>query len=323
MSALTIYYFEKGESEPERVEIHDVTKTSHTITGLELEEYVFILVAENAATPPNGVHAPTDPRVTVIIAPPTISGLTGVSDTSGNVLLNWVPGGGDAPEMWVTYSRDGSALSVSQVVEPGENRVEVPDLPTGEYTFWVFAVNAADPDPSPKDTTTVTVVNVAPPTISDFTASQNGDKQVELTWDLGGGALTSLTLEYTDGDGTDQSVTLGTTATSHTLINLPLGDYTFDLYAVNAAAPDPGVKSTTDPALPVIAPPTISNFRGSQTGDKQVELTWDLGGGDLESLTLEYTDGDDTDQSDTLGTTSSPPKPPICLWVTTSSRWSP
>ena len=34
VSALTIYYFEKGESEPERVDIPDVTKTSHPIHRL-------------------------------------------------------------------------------------------------------------------------------------------------------------------------------------------------------------------------------------------------------------------------------------------------
>ena len=89
---------------------------------------------------------------------------------------------------------------------------------------------------------------VDPPEIESFTADDPIGNTVTLKWDwvVDSDPPTKLTLRYQkEGEDAEEPVVV-TGKTSHTFSDLEPGDYIFTLFAVNAAAPDPGVSFTTE-----------------------------------------------------------------------------
>ena len=267
---------------------------------MEKGEYTFWLVAVNIAAP-KGVRSDTDTAIVADVAPPKISYFKATQTTSKEkeVTLNWALGGGQVSKLTLVYI-EGEELENFPV--PIKDLTKTSHTLTlskkGKYTFQLVAANDGAPTGVSSDTEEVIVVDVVPPTISNFKATQTGDKRVEFTWELsdGAGAPSRLSLFYNDGsDETEVPIEDLPPKPSHTLtlLDSELVEYTFWLVAVNAA-PLAGVSDTEKVTVVKVDPPTIGKLKATQTGEKEVTLNWEFvnwkfNGGDPTKLTLYWT----------------------------------
>ena len=148
-----------------------------------------------------------------------------------------------------------------------------------KHTFRVRAVNAAgEGDPTDEESATPVAATSAPAAPANFSATQTGAGQVELTWDAHRYPLTVAGYSFyqspgvtgdgwTDVDGSDSSTV------SHTVTNLNTGDYTFAVRAVNGA----GESGPPNPwSVTIVATPQRPTGLGTTSGDTQATFHWNV-----------------------------------------------
>ena len=273
---------------------------THTLSDLDPGQYIFELIAENAHAPAGGFleESATD---TVVVPDPTsttptvIDIITGVSDLLGNVTLTWDLKGFDPTSLTLVYN-DGSEQRVIPLdVTETSHTFTVSNLNLGLTRFRLHAVNDAT-GPSGVSVYKDVLIGVLPPTIISFDAEPIGDSKVKLDWVLGGGDPTNLVIFYSETEEwvevTDAPVVEG--KATHTIPNLPEGEHTFRLFAVNAAVSPLGVHDTETVSVVAVARPKIVDFTSEVLGNNKVRLDWVLGGGDPTDLWLSYYSEDGT-----------------------------
>ena len=108
-----------------------------------------------------------------------------------------------------------------------------------------------------------------------------GDTQVKLSWnDPGNASITGYQYQQTVGDfGADWAAILDSDAmtTAHLVTSLTNDTtYNFRVRAVNTnGASDPSDSVEGTPKAALYAPVKLLNFSAAQTGDREVEMTWD------------------------------------------------
>lgn len=284
---------DKGSSEPTTLELSDNSGsvTSPSLTGAGLEDSVevsipvsvtsvtFTLTAKNFFSGAAGVTR----TVTVTRGSlPTITGFkaSASSITSGqSVTLSW-----DALPAGTTLQLEKDPVTGDTVTEPATGTSEV-ETPTVDTTYTLIATNTFGTTRSNAVPVTVNPAPIAP-TITSFTSAPNPGGGFVLSWELGGGAPTTLTISPTVGsvlNDPDNQVVVNPSATT-----------TYTLSASNSAnATTPVTAQTTvtiaPPAIPVItsftapgSPEDLTYATGTVIG-----LSWAITGqATLTGLTL-------------------------------------
>ena len=147
-----------------------------------------------------------------------------------------------------------------------------------EHTFLVRAVNAnGTGPPSDSEAGTPKAAAYAPARPRNFSATQTGIGEVELTWDAHRYPLTVTGYEYnqdagdgstwTDIDGSDSSTV------SHTVTGLTKGTtYTFAVRAANSSSA--GSTESDSQSVTIVGVPAAPGSFAAEAGDTQVRLGW-------------------------------------------------
>jgi Divergent InlB B-repeat domain len=252
----------------------DVTGISVADSPIVTTTYTLIATNEFGTTRSNAVAV----TVTALVVAPTITAFTATPATSpapgSPVTLSWTLGGGAPTTLTITPT-------VGSVLTDADSAVSVSPAVTTIYTLTASnSANAATPATATV-TVTVTPATLAP-VITSFTAtpptSPSPGSAVTLSWVLGGGAPTALTIDQGVGSVLGQtSIVVNPTVTT-----------TYTLTASNSAG------SPTSPTIvtvtPAVQPPTLSNFTASPNPSPSpgtaVTFSWTPGGGAPTSLTL-------------------------------------
>ena len=265
---LSLRYQKEGEDVKE-VPLPSPTQTSYTLPLSEKGEYTFWLVAVNIAAP-KGVRSDPDTAIVEDVAPPTISNFKAIQTTSKEkeVTLNWALGGGQVSKLTLVYM-EGDELENFPV--PIKDLTKTSHTLTlskkGKYTFWLVAANDGAPTGVSSDTKEVIVVDVVPPTISNFKATRPAIRESNSP----GNSATALALRQVCRCTTTMAPTMAPMRRKSPSRILPRpatrsttwrswSSYTFWLVAVNAAPTD-GVSNTETVDVEKVDPPTIGKLR--------------------------------------------------------------
>ena len=200
-----------------------------------------------------------------VLAAPIISAFTAnpTAIASGqSSTLSWTLGGGAT-----------TALSIDNNVGSVMGKTSITVKPTATTTYKLTATNAAGTATAP-----VTVTIVAKPAINSFNASStsiNQGSSTTLSWTLGGGAVTALSIDNNVGS------VLGTTSKSVS----PSATTTYKLTATNVA----GTVTATVKVTVTVVKPTITVFTASQTTitkGNSTTLSWTLAGSPATALSI-------------------------------------
>ena len=143
-----------------------------------------------------------------------------------------------------------------------------------EHTFRVRAVNtvgASDPSNSVLETPKAAAYPPARP--RNFSATQTGVSQVELTWDAHPYPLTVTGYEFTQDGGSNWTAIADSDSStdSYTVTGLTVGNvYTFAVRAVNGA----GSTESDSRSVTIVAKPAAPDLLDTEVGDTQVRLSW-------------------------------------------------
>ena len=181
-------------------------------------------------------------------------------------------------------AKDVKAAYVFDVVNwqdiAGSNAATTSHIVTGltndvAYPFRVRAVNTVGAsDPSDYVSATPKAAAYAPARPRNFSATQTGDGEVELTWDAHRYPLTVTGYEYNQDDGGGPNWTdidgsdYGTV--SHTVTGLGAGDYTFAVRAVNNA----GSTESDSQSITAVGKSAAPDSFSAVGGDGHVWLGW-------------------------------------------------
>ena len=160
----------------------------------------------------------------------------------------------------------------------------------GVYTFAVRAINNAGSTES--DSQSITVVDK--PAVPVSFSALAGDGHVWLGWR---NPLDSTITGYQYQQGTGDWTDIPGSTTFHVVTGLANGmSYDFKVRAVNAAGgSNPSVAPTANPVAASSAPAEPASFSAEQTGDGQVELTWDASTDRLSVVGYQYTQNGGSD----------------------------
>ena len=191
---------------------------------------------------------------------------------------------------------DGANWPAIAGSDSGTNSHTITGLGAGDYTFAVRAVNnAVDSSDvaigmgASSDSQSITIPDK--PTAPDSFSAVAGDGHVWLGWRSPlDSTITGYQYQQGTGDWTDIPGSRAGT-TFHVVTGLANGmSYAFKVRAVNAAGgSDPSDELTAAPAAASSAPAEPTNFSAEQTGDGQVELTWDASTDSLSVAGYQYT----------------------------------
>ena len=142
-----------------------------------------------------------------------------------------------------------------------------------EHTFRVRAVNTVGASgPSDSVSETPKAAAYPPARLRNFSATQTGIGEVELTWDAHRYPLTVSGYEYNQDGGDWNAITGSDSSThSHTVTGLTKGTtYTFAVRAVNGA----GSTDSDSRSVTIIGQPAAPDSFTAVAGDEQVWLGW-------------------------------------------------
>ena len=160
---------------------------------------------------------------------------------------------------------DSDAATTSYIVTGLTNDID--------HTFRVRAVDGTEAsDPSVSVAGTPKAASYAPARPLNFSATQNGIGEVELTWDAHRYPLTVSGYEYNRDGGNWNAITGSDSSThSHTVTGLTKDTtYTFAIRAVNGA----GSTESDSRSVTIIGQPAAPDSFTAVAGDEQVWLGW-------------------------------------------------
>ena len=160
---------------------------------------------------------------------------------------------------------DSDAATTSYIVTGLTNDID--------HTFRVRTVDGTEAsDPSVSVAGTPKAASYAPARPLNFSATQNGIGEVELTWDAHRYPLTVSGYEYNRDGGNWNAITGSDSSThSHTVTGLTKDTtYTFAIRAVNGA----GSTESDSRSVTIIGQPTKPDSFTAEAGDEQVWLGW-------------------------------------------------
>ncbi len=198
----------------------------------------------------------------------------------------------------------------------GSNAATTSHIVTGltndiDHTFRVRAVDGAEAsDPSDSVAGTPKAASYAPARPLNFSATQNGIGEVELTWDAHRYPLTVTGYEYSQDDGGGPSWTpiadSDSSMVSYTITGLDSIPYTFAVRAVNSAfnkdVNSDSLTASDSRSVTIVANiPAAPDSYSAIAGDKQVWLGW-RSPADFTISGYEYRQKEGTDAFDVLET---------------------
>ena len=143
-----------------------------------------------------------------------------------------------------------------------------------EHTFRVRAVVGAEASaPSDYVSETPKAAAYAPARPRNFSVTQTGDGEVELTWDAHGYPLTVTGYEFTQDGGSNWTAIADSDSStdSYTITGLTVGNvYTFAVRAVNGA----GSTESDSRSVTIVGTPAAPDSFSAVAGDGQVWLGW-------------------------------------------------
>ena len=180
---------------------------------------------------------------------------------------------------WADIAGSGAG-TISHIAKGLRNNVK--------HTFRVRAVNAAGESDPPTDEKSATPVAAtsAPAAPANFSATQTGVGQVELTWDAHLDSLSVTGYEYNVDAGGGPSWNpipdSDSSTVSHAINDLTVGSpptqYAFAVRAVNTAfnkdSNSAALTASGSKSLTLVAQPAAAGGLAAVAGDEQVKLTW-------------------------------------------------
>ncbi len=180
---------------------------------------------------------------------------------------------------WADIAGSGAG-TISHIAKGLRNNVK--------HTFRVRAVNAAGESDPPTDEKSATPVAAtsAPAAPANFSATQTGVGQVELTWDAHLDSLSVTGYEYNVDAGGGPSWNpipdSDSSTVSHAINDLTVGSpptqYAFAVRAVNIAfnkdSNSAALTASGSKSLTLVAQPAAAGGLAAVAGDEQVKLTW-------------------------------------------------
>ncbi len=264
--------------------------TSHIVTGLTNDiEHTFRIRGVNAI----GAGAPSDSvsetPENAANAPARLLNFSATQTGESEVELTWDAHRYPLSVTGVAYSQDdGGGPSWTDIDGSDSSTVSytVTGLSEGvTYTFAVSAINSTGSTES--DSRSVTIV--AKPAAPDSFSAVAGDEQVWLGW-RSPADFTISKYEYRQKEGTDafgvwRKILGSRSGTTFHIVTELSNDtsYTFQVRAVNAAGEgDSSGEQSAKPKEASSAPGKPVGFSARQTGDGQVELTWEASSNPLD-----------------------------------------
>ncbi len=247
-------------------------RTRSRFRGLALVAAMALVILLSGSSGPLNTFAQAQPPE----QPSGLQALTG--DTQ--VKLSW-HNPGNASITGYQYQQKIGGVFGSWADIAGSNALTTSHIVTGltngtSYTFHVRAVNAAgESAPTGEQSATPAAASYAPARPRNFSATQTGVSQVELTWDAHRYPLTVTGYEYiaADGSGTVWKTIPGSDSStvSHTVTGLSaVPTYTFAVRAVNSA----GSTESDSRSVTIVAKPAAPDSFSAVAGDGQVWLRW-------------------------------------------------
>ena len=148
------------------------------------------------------------------------------------------------------------------------------------YVFRLRGVNAIEAsDPSDSVAGTPKAAFYAPARLLNFSATQTGEGEVELTWDAHRYPLSVTGYAFSQNDGSSWQAISGSDygTVSHTVTNLDTGNYTFAVSAVNSTFDSvtyEGIRASESRPVAVVDKSAAPDSFSAVAGDGQVWLGW-------------------------------------------------
>ena len=148
------------------------------------------------------------------------------------------------------------------------------------YVFRLRGVNAIEAsDPSDSVAGTPKAASYAPARLLNFSATQTGEGEVELTWDAHRYPLSVTGYAFRQNDGSSWQAISGSDygTVSHTVTNLDTGNYTFAVSAVNSTFDSvtyEGIRASESRPVAVVDKPAAPDSFSAVGSDEQVWLGW-------------------------------------------------
>ena len=276
----------------------DDETTSHIVTGLTNDvAYPFWVRAVNSGGASDPSDSVSETPTAAVYAPARALNFSARQTGVGQVELTW-----DAHRYPLTvvayeFTQDvGANWPAIAGSDSGTNSHTITGLGAGDYTFAVRAVNNAVDSGgvtigmgASSDSQSITIPDK--PTAPDSFAAVAGDGHVWLGWRSPlDSTITGYQYQQGTGDWTDIPGSRAGT-TFHVVTGLTNSmSYAFKVRAVNAAGgSDASDELTTTPVAASSAPAQPTDFSAEQTGDGQVELTWDASTEPLSVAGYQYT----------------------------------
>ena len=287
--------------------------TSHVVTGLTNgQQYAFRVRAVSGAVESVPSDSVSETPTAADYAPARALNFSARQTEAGQVELTW-----DAHRYPLTvtgyayYQDDGGGPRWPPISgsDSGTDSHTVTGLTAGvTYTFAVRAVNNAVDSGgvtigtgASSDSQSVTIIDKS--AAPDSFSAVAGDGHVGLGWRSPlDSTITGYQYQQGTGDWTDIPGSRAGT-TFHVVTGLTNGmSYAFKVRAVNAAGgSDPSDELTATPTAASSAPVQPTGFSAEQTGDGQVELTWDASTDPLSVAYYRFTQNGGSDWTTILG----------------------
>ena len=259
----------------------DSQSVTHTVSfsgtnSLVGTAYTFAVGASNSAGDSESSHSRS---VTMVAAPTRVA--MGLSAVAGDrqVQLTWSLSGETGTITGFQYRhRTGEEFGHDWTDLPGSTETTTSHIVTGltndiTYTFQVRAV-AGTIGSTPAETSAEPTAKTSPPgRPANFSATQTGEGQAELTWSRASRPLTVAGYRYSaDGGSTWHDIAGSESSTvSYTVSGLMAAPHTFAVRAVNGRDKSPSSKSV---AFTLVAKPIAPTGLNAEAGDTQATLDW-------------------------------------------------
>ena len=260
-TALTGYQVREAGS---TIATADGAATTATVSGLTAGSHAMSLRAVNRWG--NGA-ATSAVSVTVEVLPSIVRNVAASNSAAGQATITWTAPAstGGTPITGYEIVKGGTVVATPAA---GSTSAVISDMPSGEQTLAVRAVNRWGAGPVGTDVVTITVLP-GTPVISGVTATAVG--KLHITWTAVNNGGTPL-VRYELLEGGTVVATPAAGATAATLTGLAVGDRSFTVRAVNKWGAGEGSAVAIGSAEALPGAPTLTG--GSSTAPGQVELTW-------------------------------------------------
>lgn len=195
------------------------------------------------------------------------------------VTLSWDFGAGGTAPVFVEYTFNG----VTTVLGPfpfDTTSTQITLTETGTYSFDIYTGDGTGAHATG-------TFDILPQPVTGSTAVTSGLNDVTFTWTLGAGISGPVTLSYwlTDLSGDTTTVVLPEGTLTYSTSIVPVGSYSYDIYVGD------GSGTHSNGSFLISYPPAVTNAAATfDIPSQTVTLTWDLGVGDPDPITVNYWD---------------------------------